>query len=214
MMNFGGLNWLDSFIKKLKTSIGLNHPRDLHLWYCTLCSQPRMLVFHLVWKTITLKVSQQMKIRKGEVSRLIRYTTQDDHVHCTAWPSPQILFEMNCCSQSLIMVLWCANAPSCTHHVLDTAPNVLTMAKDYYVMVMLNYCVPNTIWWDERIWGEDLDQRLRLSWLGKLSIRIRAAKDGSNADGFSNHSNKSTWLDCNLCLESQTQSCICWACVT
>ncbi len=33
MMNFGVLNWLDSFIKKLKKSNGLYQPRDLYLCY-------------------------------------------------------------------------------------------------------------------------------------------------------------------------------------
>ncbi len=33
MMNFGALNWFDSFIKKLKKSIVLyQQPCDLHLW--------------------------------------------------------------------------------------------------------------------------------------------------------------------------------------
>ncbi len=31
MMNFGNLNWFDSFIKKMKESNGLYQPRDLHL---------------------------------------------------------------------------------------------------------------------------------------------------------------------------------------
>ncbi len=31
MMNFGALNWFDSFVKKLKKSIELYQPRDLYL---------------------------------------------------------------------------------------------------------------------------------------------------------------------------------------
>ncbi len=32
MMNVDTLNWFHSFIKKLKKSIELYQPRDLHLW--------------------------------------------------------------------------------------------------------------------------------------------------------------------------------------
>ncbi len=31
MMNFGALNWFDSFITKLKKALEMYQPRDLHL---------------------------------------------------------------------------------------------------------------------------------------------------------------------------------------